>query len=90
MRVRKIAKQLKRFYGGLRYDKSEDFPIITYRIRNHAAKHAYIERMTRKNYFGLLRRKNSPMMQNLYIHKACSPYLFDEIMEFWGYKDNEE
>ncbi len=89
MRVRKIAKQLKRFYGGLRYDRSMDFPIITYRIRNHAAKEHYIMRMTRKNYFGLLRRKdNSPMMQNLYIHNANSPYLFHEILEFWGYKED--
>lgn len=88
MRVRKIAKQLKRFYGGLQYDRSMDEPIITYRIRNHAAKEHYIMRMTRKNYFGLLRRKgNSQMMQRLYIHNACSPYLFDEILEFWGYKE---
>lgn len=89
MRVRKIAKQLKRFYGGMSYDSSMDEPVITYRIRNHAVKEHYIMRMTRKNYFGLINRKgNSQMMQNLYIHNSNSPYLFDEILEFWGYKED--
>lgn len=88
MRVRKIAKQLKLFYGGLRYDKSEDFPIITYRIRNHAAKHAYIMRMTRRHYFGL--RSKYPvgsMMWNLYTHKACSYDLYNDILDFWGWRE---
>lgn len=45
-------------------------------------------RMTRKNYFGLAKKyKPDTMMGRLYIHKACSPYLYDEILEFWGWRE---
>ena len=85
MRVRKIAKQLKRHYKSLTGWDESGMPIHTYNMRQFANGVHYIMRMTRSNYFGLLRRKNNPqIMMNLYIHKANSPYLFDEIMEFWG------
>ena len=84
MRVRKIAKQLKLFHKNCywsNFDSCE--PIIEYRIANHDAKVAYIMRMTRKYYYKQA-KKHGGMMANLYIRKACSPYLYDEIMEFWG------
>lgn len=85
MRVRKIAKQLKRFYQGyVCWDKENDVPIYTYKIGCHDDKVHHIMRMTRKHYFGLA-KKYSPnsWMGKLCIHKACSPYLYDEILEFW-------
>lgn len=89
MRVRKIAKQLKLYYKNMSFDKDSDFPIIGYKVANFGAKTHYIMRMTRRHYFGLA-RKYSPdsMMGRLYIHKACSPYLYEDILSFWGYKDN--
>lgn len=88
MRVRKIAKQLKLFHGHVTYDK-EGYPVVGYKIANHAKKVDYIMRMTRRHYFGLA-KKYSPdsMMGRLCIHKACSPYLYDEILEFWGWKED--
>lgn len=87
MRVRKIAKQLKLFHSHVTYDK-EGYPVVNYKIANHDEKVSYIMRMTRKHYFGLA-KKYSPdtMMGRLYIHKACSPYLYDDILSFWGWKD---
>lgn len=85
MRVRKIAKQLKLFHKNVTFD-NEGYPVCKYKVANHSAKTNYIIRMTRKHYFGLA-KKHSPnsMMGKLYIHKACSPYLYDEILSFWGY-----
>lgn len=86
MRVRKVAKQLKLFHRNCRWDAETDTCHIGYKVSNHGAKQAYIMRMTKKHYFGLA-KKYSPnsMMGKLYIHKACSPYLYDEILKFWGY-----
>ena len=85
MRVRKVAKQLKRHFRSVTGWDEDGLPIHSYNMRQFSKGVHYIERMTRRHYFGLLDRKAKPsMMQNLYIHKACSPYLFDEIMEFWG------
>lgn len=85
MRVRKIAKQLKRLYQCYAgWDKEKELPIYTYKIRNHDDKVRYIIRMTKKHYFGLAKKYHpNSMMGRLYIHKACSPFLFDEILEFW-------
>ena len=91
MRVRKVAKQLKRrHYSYVRWDKEKDEPIYTYHMSDEHSKIAYIVRMTKKHYFGLA-KKYSPnsMMGKLYIHKACSTYLFDDIMEFWGVDVND-
>lgn len=88
MRVRKIAKQLKLYYKNMSFDKDSDFPIIGYKVANFGAKTHYIMRMTRKHYFGL--RNKYPvgsMMWNLYTHKACSYDLYDDILSFWGYKE---
>ena len=85
MRVRKIAKQLKKFHANVTYDK-EGLPVCGYKISRHGAKVSYIMRMTRKHYFGLAKKyKPDTMMGRLYIHKACSPYLYEEILAFWGY-----
>ena len=86
MRVRKVAKQLKLFHRNCYWDAETDTCHIGYKVSNHDAKQAYIMRMTKKHYFGLA-KKHSPnsMMGRLYIHKACSPYLYDEILKFWGY-----
>ena len=86
MRVRKVAKQLKLFHKNSYWsDFDACEPIIGYRIANHDAKVAYIMRMTRKHYFGLAKKyKPDTMMGRLYIHKACSPYLYEDIMSFWG------
>lgn len=85
MKVRKIAKQLKQFHKNLTWDNFEDRPIIGYRIVNHEAKVAYITRMTRKHYFGLAKKhKQNSMMCKFYIHKACNPFIYDEILEFWN------
>ena len=85
MRVRKVAKQLKLFHKYVTYD-NDGLPIVNYKIANYTRKVNYIMRMTRKHYFGLA-RKYSPdsMMGRLYIHKACSPYLYEEILRFWCY-----
>lgn len=84
MRVRKVAKQLKLFHRNVTFDE-DGYPIHHYKVANHGAKQAYIMRMTKKHYFGLA-NKYSPdsMMGRLYIHKACSPYLYEEILDFWG------
>ena len=84
MRVRKIAKQLKLFYKNVKFD-NEGYPVCKYKVANHSAKTNYIMRMTRKNYFCL--RNKYPvgsMMWKFYTHKACSYYLYDDIMMFWG------
>lgn len=88
MRVRKVAKQLKRWDKESSWDIDKDLPVLGYRMGSQDAKINYIMRMTRKHYFGLA-KKYSPdtMMGRLYIHKACSPFLYDEILEFWGYKE---
>lgn len=85
MRVRKIAKQLKRWYKESSWDIDKDLPVIGYRIGSQDDKTNYIMRMTRKHYFGL-RNKYSvgSMMWKYYTHKACSYDLYDEIMMFWG------
>ncbi len=87
MRVRKIAKQLKLFHKNCYWsDFDACEPIIGYRIANHDAKVAYIMRMTRKYYYKQA-KKHGGMMANLYIHKACSPYLYDDILAYWGVKE---
>ena len=80
MRVRKIAKQLKRYYEGgcktkvARFDTKVD----------------YIMRMTRNHYYGLAKKHpKGSMMANLYVHKACSYYLFDDILSFWNINTTE-
>ena len=85
MKVRKIAKQLKRFCQGyVCWDKDNDEPIYNYHIGGHDDKVRHIIRMTKKHYFGLAKKyPPNSMMGKLYIHKACSPYLYDEILEFW-------
>ena len=85
MRVRKIAKQLKRYYKESSWDIDKDLPVLGYRMGDQDAKISYIVRMTRKHYFGL--RDKYPvgsMMWQLYTHKACSYELYDDILEFWG------
>lgn len=87
MRVRKIAKQLKRWYKESSWDIDKDLPVLGYRIGSQDDKTSYIMRMTRKHYFGL--RNKYPvgsMMWNLYTHKACSYDLYDDILSFWGWK----
>ena len=88
MRVRKIAKQLKLFHKNCRWDELKDDIVIGYHMSNQNAKINYIMRMTRKHYFGLAKKyKPDSMMGRLYIHKACSPYLYDEILSYWGWKE---
>lgn len=84
MRVRKIAKQLKLFHKHVTFD-NEGYPVCKYKVANYSAKTNYIMRMTRKHYFYL--RNKYPvgsMMWKYYTHKACSYYLYDDIMMFWG------
>lgn len=86
MRVRKIAKQLKRFHANVTYDK-DGIPVsCSYKLARHGDKVNYIMRMTRKHYYGLA-KKSTGMMRAFYIHKACSSYLYDEILEHWGYRE---
>lgn len=86
MRVRKIAKQLKRWHKESSWDIDKDLPVLGYRMGGQDDKTSYIMRMTRKHYFGLAKKyKPDTMMGRLYIHKACSPYLYEDIMSFWGY-----
>lgn len=88
MRVRKVAKQLKLFHKNCGYDRLKDEPIIGYHMGSQNAKTHYIMRMTRKHYYGL--RSKYPvgsMMWKLYTHKACSYNLYDDILAFWGYKE---
>ena len=86
MRVRKIAKQLKRFHKSyICWDKEKEKPIYCYHLASHYEKMRYIIRMTKKHYFGLAKKyPPNSMMGKLYIHKACSPYLYEDIMRFWG------
>lgn len=85
MRVRKIAKQLKRWYKESSWDDFNDEPILGYKVGAVYDKIAYIKRMTRKHYFGLLRRCTvGSMMYKLYTHKANSYYLYDDIMAYWN------
>lgn len=84
MRVRKIAKQIKRWQRNITFDKDEE-PIYNYKVGALQAKQDYIVRMSRKHYFGL--RNKYPvgsMMWKYYTHKACSYDLYDDIMMFWG------
>lgn len=85
MRVRKVAKQLKRSYNSyVGWDKDKDKPIYTYHMSDEHSKIAYIVRMTKTHYFGLAKKyPPNSMMGKLYIHKACSPYIFDDILDFW-------
>ena len=86
MRVRKIAKQLKKYHASVTYD-NEGLPICCgYKISRHEAKVRYIMRMTRKYYYGVAKRSTG-MMAAYCIHKATDPYLYDEILEFWGYRE---
>lgn len=85
MRVRKIAKQLKKFHTSVTYD-NEGLPVCGYKISRHGAKVSYIMRMTRKHYYGIAKRSTG-MRAALCIHKSCSPYLYDDILEFWGYRE---
>lgn len=87
MRVRKVAKQLKLFHKNVTFDK-DGYPICRYKVANLVGKTNYILRMTRRHYFGLATKYGADsMMGRLYIHKACSPFLYDEILEFWGWKE---
>ena len=85
MRVRKIAKQLKRFYESYKgLDKENEMGIYSYHLACFDDKVRYIIRMSRKHYFRLAKKyPPNSMMSKLYIHKACSPYIFDDILEFW-------
>ena len=85
MRVRKIAKQLKRFHASVTYD-NEGLPVCGYKVAHHVDKVSYIMRMTRKYYYGNA-KKSCGLTSKLYIHKACSPYLYDEILAFWGWRE---
>lgn len=85
MRVRKIAKQLKRYHASVTYD-NEGLPVCEYKISRHEAKVCYIMRMTRKYYYGVANRSTG-MTAALCIHKATSPYLYDEILALWGYRE---
>lgn len=85
MRVRKVAKQLKRWLKESTWDELNDKPVLGYNVGSLRAKHDYIVRMSRRHYFGL--RDKFPvgsMMWNFYTHKACSYYLYEEILSFWG------
>ena len=89
MRVRKVAKQLKLFHKNLGYDK-DGYPVVGYKVENLVRKTNYILRMTRRHYFCLAKKYDAnSMMGRLYIHKACSPYLYDEVLSFWGLKEEE-
>lgn len=84
MRVRKIAKQLKRRIDSARLD-GDNCNVYDYKMSCVQEKVSYIMRMTRKNYFGLLKKcKVGTMMHNLYVHNANSYYLFDDILKYWG------
>lgn len=84
MRIRKVAKQLKRYHKSF-VGYVDDMPVHTYKVRGLGRKMNFILRITRRNYFGVLRkRKQDCMLRKLAIHKACSPYLYEDIMEFWG------
>ena len=82
MRVRKIAKQLKKFHANVTYD-NEGLPVCGYKISRHGDKVSYIMRMTRKHYYGIA-KKSTGMLAALCVHKACSPYLYEDILSFWG------
>jgi hypothetical protein len=85
MKVRKVAKQLKRWYKESSLDIDKDLPVIDYRMGSQDDKTSYIMRMTRKHYFGL--RNKYPvgsMMWNYYTHQANSYYLYEDILEFWN------
>lgn len=88
MRVRKVAKQLKLFHKNCDWDMEEEIPIIRYHVGSIGAKTNYIMRMTRKHYFGL--RNKYPvgsMMWKFYTHKACAYDLYDDVLAFWGYRE---
>lgn len=84
MRVRKVAKQLKRWHQNITFDEHEE-PIYNYKMGSLQAKQDYIVRMSRKHYFGLRDKfpKGSTMWK-YYTHEACSYNLYDNIMSFWG------
>ena len=89
MRVRKVAKQLKRWFKESSWDDFNDEPIFGYKVGSLRAKQDYIVRMSRKHYFGL--RDKYPvgsMMYNLYTHKACSYDLYEDVLSFWGVKED--
>lgn len=70
MRVRKIAKQLKRFYESYKgWDKENEMGIYSYHLACFDDKVRYMIRMSIKHYF-VLAKKYPPnsMMSKLYIH----------------------
>lgn len=84
MRVRKVAKQIKRWLGDVAFDENEK-PIYNYKVGSLQSKQDYIARMSRKHYFGLIDKyPRGSMMWKYYIHKACSYSLYEDILEFWG------
>ena len=84
MRVRKIAKQLKRWYNEASLDDFNDEPIYGYRIGCHDDKIRYVIRMTKNHYFKIAKKyPPDSLMCKLYIHKTCSPYIYDDFLSFW-------
>mgnify|MGYP007012479596 CR=1 FL=1 len=85
MRVRKIAKQLKRWYKESSWDIDKDLPVIGYRMGSQDDKTSYIMRMTKKHYFGLAKLYPvGSMMYNYYTHQANSYNLYEDMLEFWN------
>ena len=84
MRIRSVAKQLKRYHKSFE-GYVDGMPVHTYKVRDFARKYHFILRITRRNYYGIIRkRKQDMLLRKWAIHNACSPYLYEDIMEFWG------
>lgn len=83
MRARKIAKQLKRFFTCAEFVSEDDMPVASYKVAQMTKKCCYVERMTRKHYFGLMKNADGDK-RKYYAHKACDPFLFEEVLKYWN------
>ena len=80
MRVRKVAKQLKRLHRNNKY-----------KVGSIYAKTDYIIRMTRGNWFGLtkLNKKGDEWLHKWITHSSQKYDILGEILEYWGVKPTE-
>lgn len=83
MRGRKVAKQFKKYFACAEFVAEDELPSSSYKVGGLMDKISYLERMTRKSYFGLI-RKSKGDLKKLYIHKAADESLFEEILNYWN------
>lgn len=78
MKARRAAKIIKR-------DWNTD--------RLHSKEWAYLLRVTRRWYLNLARKalsKGDHLSYKYYVHKACDPFIGEDVIEMWNMGGNEQ